>query len=51
MSITDIGVAVVILSVISLAIWKIRRDKKKGTACCGCSGCPAAESCGNSEAK
>ncbi|MDC7241193.1 MAG: FeoB-associated Cys-rich membrane protein [Spirochaetales bacterium] len=36
MSIMDIAVVGVILLVISLAVWKIVRDKKRGVKCSGC---------------
>ncbi len=47
----NIGTIVVVLivtAVIALAIWSIRRDKKKGASCscgCGCEGCAMAGQC------
>ena len=39
-------VGAVILALIGLALWSMRRSKKKGSGCCGsCAGCPHAGNC------
>lgn len=47
----DFIVIGVILIISLIAIWKIRRDKKKGSACCGggCTGCPHSGSCSSNK--
>ncbi len=42
MSIGDMAVVGVILLILSAALWKIVRDRKRGVKC---SGCPAAGKC------
>ncbi len=45
MTITDIVLTLLILALISGALWKMRRDKKKGISCSSCGSCPSAGSC------
>nr|WP_319474505.1 FeoB-associated Cys-rich membrane protein [uncultured Sphaerochaeta sp.] len=45
MSLIDIVVGIVILSLVVAASWYVLRNKKRGGACTGCSCCPLAERC------
>jgi hypothetical protein len=45
MTMMDIMVGSVIVSLIVAASWYLRRNKKKGGTCTGCSYCPLAERC------
>ena len=45
MSTVDISVTAIIVLIISAAVWKIVRDKKKGKGSCSCAGCPVAGQC------
>ena len=48
MNIKDIIILLILLVLITGAIRKIIRDKKKGVMCSGCSNCPVSGSCGSS---
>jgi len=45
MSGMDIIIIGAITILVGIALWKIRRDKKAGAPCSGCSACPAATNC------
>lgn len=45
MTTTDILVIGIITCLISGALWKILKDKKKGAGCSGCTGCPISGQC------
>ena len=41
-----IAVGLVVLFVLAAAVLKMRKDKKKGSSCCGgCAGCPSQGMC------
>ena len=42
---SDIAIILIVAALVSGALWKIVRDKKKGVPCSGCSSCPASGSC------
>ncbi len=37
MTLTDIIILLIVAGLVSIAVWKIVRDKKRGNACSGCS--------------
>lgn len=45
MNTVDFIVILIVAGLVSLAISKIVRDKKKGVKCTGCSGCPECPAC------
>lgn len=45
----DIIIALIILTFVALAIYKIRKDKKNGVRCSGCSSCEANKNCSHSK--
>ena len=45
MNVVDIVLIAVIGLVVSLAVWRIIRNKKQGKCTCGCDGCPSGSFC------
>ena len=44
MIVSDIVILLIVAGLVSAAVWKIRRDKKRGNPCSGCS-CSSAGAC------
>jgi len=42
---TNIIVSTVILGMLGLAVFKLKKDKQQGKHCSGCSGCPVENQC------
>ncbi|HOM03358.1 MAG TPA: FeoB-associated Cys-rich membrane protein [Acetivibrio sp.] len=44
-NLATIIISAILLALGVLAVLKIRKDKKKGSCSCGCSGCPQSQIC------
>ncbi|GAE86913.1 FeoB-associated Cys-rich membrane protein [Acetivibrio straminisolvens] len=44
-NLANIIISAILICLAVLAVLKIRKDKKKGSCSCGCSGCPESQIC------